>query len=213
MLGEARPRQHCEGRLRKALGHHLAQQLAGRLLEPLCTNDQRLAVRQMASELRAHRSRMLGRCHHQHHILGGDISQLIRGFEPCIQRYAWQKQRIAVPGIDVGDDLGLARPQKGVAACQAHGLRQRCTPRPTPDNADASEGHLERAPCLTRRCATLDRRRRRPSSLCALPAGAKCRRRVGVQGPARPRFEIEPVGHSACQALGARHHHRRVIGA
>ena len=84
--GEARPRQHGLRRLRQRLGEHLAQQLAGRLLETLGADDDRLAARQMPGELAGHGAHVLGRRHHQHHILRGDVGELGRWPQAGVER-------------------------------------------------------------------------------------------------------------------------------
>ena len=139
--GKARTRQHGEPRLRQCLAQHLAEQLAGRLLEPLGADDDRLAPRQVPSQLCAHRAHMLRRRHHQHDVLRGDPSEIGRRLQPGVQRHVRQEHRIGMRPVDVGDHLRLARPQQRIAARERERLRQRRPPRPAADDADALDCH------------------------------------------------------------------------
>ena len=47
---------------------------------------------------------------------------------------------------DLGNNLGLARPDQCVAAGATHGLREGCAPSATAHNPDAAERHLQRSP-------------------------------------------------------------------
>ena len=76
-----------------------------------------------------------------------------------IERDAGQEGVVGMPLVDVGDDLGLARPQQNLAPRAAQRLRQRRPPGSAADDADFVDLH-GRSP--------LTRRDREPSTLAGL---------------------------------------------
>ena len=169
--GKARPRQHGLRRLRQRLAEHLAQQLAGGLLKALGADDDRLAAPQMLAEVCRHGAHVLGRRHHQHHVACGDVGKVGRRAQGRVERHAGQERRVGVGRVDLGDHIGLARPQHHVAAGQPQGLRQGRAPRSAADDADAVEGH----------------------SSAPLPLPVFHGERVGVRGRAKRRSERLPL--------------------
>jgi hypothetical protein len=95
-----------------------------------------------------HGANVLRRRHHQHHIARRHRREVGRRLQPRVEGDAGQERCVGPAAGNLGDDLGLARPDQRIAAGAAHGLRQRRAPRSSSHDPDAAERHLRLSPAI-----------------------------------------------------------------
>ena len=141
LRGEARARQHGDLRRRQHLGGDLRHQPAGRLLDALGAQHERLAFSDERRELAGDDAHMLRRRHHQQHVAIGDLVEPRGRLDRLVELDARQEGLVAMLLVDVGDGLGLVRPDQHVAPGAPGDDGERGPPRPRTQYADRLQCH------------------------------------------------------------------------
>ena len=82
---------------------------------------------------------MLGRRDDQPGVAAGEVGEIAGGADRRVERHPGEEDMVLVVAVDRLDDLGLARPEQGLAPAARRDLRQRGAPGAAADHPQPFE--------------------------------------------------------------------------